>query len=134
MEMLRNLGLMILAILLSSTLIIGALSAVVISIVRYKGVSFLRFWADLFLSIAIAIDIVGNVVLGPLFNVWFIKRSGYKYGNPLDTISIATAVNYKRGTLIRPGQRFMFFIEFFDPGHTEKSYKSWFKRTYGNVE
>lgn len=50
-------------------------------------------------KIAISIDQLGCVILAPILNIIFIKKDGFKFGEPDHTISMVLGVNKKRNTL-----------------------------------
>lgn len=57
-----------------------------------------------FKGIAVALDQFGNTVCCELFNVIFITKSGYKFGNPDFTVSEILAINKLNGTLLGFGK------------------------------
>lgn len=70
------------------------------------------------LQLAKSKDQHGNVVMQWLFNFLFIKKDGYKFGNPDDTISYVIGVNKLNHTLSYWGMVLDGILEFFDPGHS----------------
>ncbi len=70
------------------------------------------------LKIAISIDILGNVIGGPLFNK-ILQRNGYLFGSTTETISYAVAVNKKNNTLTKAGILLGNILDTIDPGHTD---------------
>jgi hypothetical protein len=50
-------------------------------------------------KVAYGIDQLGNVVGAPVFNIILIKKNGYKFGNPDETISSVLGKNYRDNTL-----------------------------------
>ncbi len=73
-------------------------------------------------NIAFAIDQLGNVMGGPLMNKWLLKKNPAKlYGNPDETISHVTGVNYKAETLTSFGYFVAHCLDAVDPNHVEKA-------------
>lgn len=72
-------------------------------------------------NIAYAIDLLGNVVCAPIFEVLFIKNTPNKYsfGDPIDTISYVIAFNKHIDNLTRTGKALAAILDFIDPGHTD---------------
>jgi 8-oxo-dGTP diphosphatase len=61
-------------------------------------------WYNWFYRIALGLDMLGNTVCGPLFNVVMIRAGGYCFGLDGETISSALGKNVVRGTLTWPGR------------------------------
>lgn len=73
-------------------------------------------------SIAFAIDQLGNVMGGPLMNAWLLKKNPSKlYGNPDETISHVTGVNYKSGKLTSLGYFIAHCLDIVEKNHVEKA-------------
>ena len=82
----------------------------------FKGIS------KYFHSIAFAIDQLGNVMGGPLMNKWLLKKNPAKlYGNPDETISHVTGVNYKAQTLTDFGYFVAHTLDALDENHVTKA-------------
>lgn len=103
---------MLVAIILFS---LFAIPAFIYRVVRYKG------QARYFLLVAVAIDQLGNVVLGSLLNDILITNSGYKFGNPDETISGVLGKNYLLGTLTALGKFFCMLLGRIEVNHVTKS-------------
>lgn len=77
---------------------------------------------DYFHSIAFAIDQLGNVMGGPLMNKALLKKNPAKlYGNPDETISHVTGVNYRAQTLTSFGYFVAHCLDAVDPNHVNKA-------------
>ena len=74
-----------------------------------------------FLAMAIVIDILGNVIMSPLFNLILIKKEGYKFGNPKQTISYVLGRNKLNGTIKPLGAWSGRMLNKLDPNHVEKA-------------
>lgn len=93
---------------------------VVYAMVRY--VFNIKVLGDYFYSIAFAIDQLGNVMGAPIMNDLLLKKeSTYKYGNPDQTISHVTGVNYKNKTLTVGGYFLAHVLDEVDKNHVEKA-------------
>lgn len=73
------------------------------------------------LKIAISLDQLGNVILGPLLNIVMKKRGGWLFGDEDETLSMAIALNYYMNNLTNLGGFFADMLEYIDPGHLQKA-------------
>jgi len=73
------------------------------------------------LNIAISYDQLGNVILGPLMNIVLIKKEGYLFGNPDETISFVLGQNKESGHLKKLGKDIADGLNKVDPDHVEKA-------------
>ena len=74
-----------------------------------------------FLTIALSIDQLGNVILAPLFNGIMIKRNGYKFGDEDETISYVLGRNQITETLSKCGNLFANLLDWIEPNHCAKT-------------
>lgn len=74
-----------------------------------------------FLTIALSIDQMGNVILAPLFNKIMIKRNGYKFGDEDETISYVLGRNQITETLSKFGNLLANFLDWIDENHCSKT-------------
>lgn len=74
-----------------------------------------------FLTIALSIDQMGNVILAPLFNKIMIKRNGYKFGDEDETISYVLGRNQITETLSKCGNLLANLLDWIDPNHCAKT-------------
>lgn len=74
--------------------------------------------SEYFRRIAFSLDQHGNAVCGELFNLVLIKKNGYSFGNPDDTISYVLGRNYIDGTLALSGKLLNGILNHFWPNHT----------------
>jgi len=84
--------------------------------------AFFTFGIDVskyFKSVAISIDQHGNVVLAPIMNDILIKKAGYKFGNPDETISAVLGHNKKNGTLLFLGKWIADILNKIEKNHVE---------------
>lgn len=97
-------------ILLSIFVPVGILVGTIVSCVRgqmqeyYKGV-------------AIACDQFGNTACCEMFNLLLIKKGGYKFGNPDETVSEVLSKNYELKTLKIAGKVLTKILNFISPNH-----------------
>jgi 8-oxo-dGTP diphosphatase len=72
-------------------------------------------------KIAISIDQLGNVILAPIMNLIFIKKDGFKFGEPDMTISMVLGVNKQRKKLTYLGIFVALFLNKIEKDHVEKA-------------
>lgn len=83
---------------------------------------FVIYVANIFYSIGFALDKIGNVMLAPYMNRFFIQdHSIYKFGSIKHTISLVIAYNYREKTLKRFGRYLYNILEYIDKGHCDKA-------------
>ena len=109
--------LLISIVLLLTTGIIGFVVGIVHQLIT-KGIQGLGEYA---LKIAISIDQLGNVIMQHLFNLIWIKKDGYKFGNRDETISSALGKNKQLNTLTGFGKAIDKLLDFIDPNHSLNS-------------
>lgn len=74
--------------------------------------------------VSYSIDLLGNSVCGPLFNITLIKETKkHKFGHPLETISYVIAVNKSVNNLTNTGKVIDWLLNVIDPGHTDLKYQ-----------
>lgn len=73
------------------------------------------------LKIAISIDQLGNVLMQHLFNLIWIKKEGYKFGNRDETISSVLGKNKQLAMLTGFGKVIDKILDFIDPNHSLNS-------------
>ena len=117
-----NLLLLIIALVLGVILLpIGFVVGMIGSFFQRKWYEGFLYMGKNFLGIAIGIDQLGNVTCASLFNVTLIHQSGYKFGNPDETISGVLGKNQRLETLSLVGRSFNKFLNWIDPNHSIKS-------------
>lgn len=80
---------------------------------------------DYFFQLAFAFDQLGNVMIAPMANDVLIKKDATKlYGNPDETISHVTGVNYINRTLTSFGYFIAHTLNAVDKNHVEKASES----------
>lgn len=78
--------------------------------------------SDYFHKVAFGIDQLGNVMGGPIMNDFLLKKNPpLNYGNPDQTISYVTGINYKAGTLTFLGKFIAKILNFIDKDHVQKA-------------
>lgn len=70
--------------------------------------------------IAVLIDQIGNVLLGPFLNDTM-QREGYEFGHYNETISMVLGTNKALGTLTAFGRGLASFLNWLDESHVEKA-------------
>lgn len=84
------------------------------------------------LKIAISIDQLGNVIMQHLFNLLWIKKGGYEFGNRDETISSALGKNKQLGTLSGFGKAIDAILDAIDPNHSLNSIDYYIQPTKNN--
>lgn len=110
--------LFITAIVLFIAFIPFALIHTIVDLIRFRG-----FWSnilDRMLSAAHTIDILANVIFAPFLNAYFLKRGGYPFGQPAETISSALGKNWCMGTLTHVGLGLVGLLNWIDAEHCWK--------------
>lgn len=70
--------------------------------------------------VAILIDKIGNVMMGPFFNDTM-QKDGYEFGHYDETISKVLGINKALGTLTKFGKALADFLNWLDKDHVEKA-------------
>lgn len=86
-----------------------------------------RDWRNMklrFFRAAYSIDQFGNVIASELFNDVLIKKGGYKFGNPDETISSVMGKNYRDNTLTSAGKVLRVVLDTIDENHCLNSIES----------
>jgi len=95
---------------------------IVVWLYRNEEESIAKKLSKYYKQIAISNDQAGNTYLQHMLNDIFIyKEKGYLYGNPDDTISYVTGMNWKLKTLRPAGKLFAFFLNLFERDHIQKT-------------
>ncbi len=81
----------------------------------------LRGIGEYALKIAISMDQLGNVMMQHLFNLIWIKKGGYKFGNRDETISSVLGKNKRLQMLTSFGKAIDHILDFIDPNHSLNS-------------
>lgn len=114
--------LFIIALILAVLIVpIGMIYSFIVLAIRFKGRTLIRIINRLFFMIAYSIDQFGNVSCQFLFNDILIKKNGYKFGDPDETISSVLGHNKKTKTLTIFGKFIVFLLNTIDPFHVEKA-------------
>lgn len=117
-----NIILLIVALILLATIgLYGAIYMLLFSLWNIRTVSFFGYWGNVLYAINVAIDRIGNVLLGEFLNKYAVIWVAYPFGNVNDTISYALARNIDN--LSGLGELIVSILEVIDPGHMEKSLK-----------
>lgn len=74
----------------------------------------LKVW---FYRTAMSIDRFANVNAAELFNDIFIKKGGYKFGHPDETISSVIGKNQRNKTLTRAGRTLRYILDKIEYNH-----------------
>ena len=69
-------------------------------------------------KVALSIDQLGNVVMSELLNITLIKKGGYKFGNPDETISGVIGKNYLKESLSPVGRILDNILNLFEKDHS----------------
>lgn len=89
------------------------------SILRYRN---FKKISEYFHDVAFGIDQLGNVMGAPIMNDVLLKKNPAKlYGDPDETISNVTGVNYKAKTLTKFGLFLVWCLNSAEKNHVEKA-------------
>ena len=124
-KLIINLIIFFVAIILLLTIgIYGLMYTLIESLFKYKNRSYINYWADLFYSINVGIDKIGNVLLAAFLNKYAIKDLKFPFGNVNYTISYVLAINYLNLNNLKPfGKWLVNVLEKIDKNHMQKSLK-----------
>lgn len=125
MKLIHSILLLIVAIILFCILTpFGFIWALVTSIRKWIFKQFMIYLSNIFFSLSFALDLIGNVILAPFLNRFFItKLSTYHFGSIKHTISLVIAYNFRENTLTNLGLIFYYILEFCDENHCEVAIK-----------
>lgn len=121
-QLLINATLVVVAIFLLRYLLIPAiLVTLVIAFFKRKiGNGFLNL-AQYFIEVAVSVDQLANVVCADLLDLTLIKKGGYRFGNPDETISGVLGKNQKLKELSLIGKGLNFILSQIEKDHSIKS-------------
>ena len=95
--------------------------SILISLIRFfkvKGNPVAKYFLDL----AIALDVLANVLGGPVWNLIFLKGNVVvKFGSRFDTMSFVFGMNKAAGTLNKFGLFWCWFLNKLEKDHVEKA-------------
>lgn len=121
MTLLRNIGFFVLAVVLFILLLP---IAIVYSIVKYTVLLFVnpnrvyKGLSKLFISLALSIDQLGNVMLQAPMNDLMVRKNGHKYGDEDETISQVAGENKLLNASTKWGILFTKILDFiFEDNH-----------------
>lgn len=118
----QGLTLLIVSIVLAIIAIpISVVTNFIYSIVKFKfqtGINQLGAWMK---STALSIDQLGNVTCATVFNFIFIKKDGFKFGNPDLTISFVLGRNKYKQKLRFIGKLMVLILHLIERDHVEKA-------------
>ena len=120
MTLLRNGGVLLAAVLLSLVLFPISLLFTSYRAFRLGSLSKLTgYLAKFLLSVALSIDLLGNVVCRDLFNHVLIKPGAHPFGDNRETISSVLGKNQARNQLTDLGRGLANVLDWIQPGHVE---------------
>ena len=106
---------------LTAIILLWFLSPLFILFAIYKLRNFKKL-SSYFGSVAFAIDQLGNVMGAPIMNSWLLKKDAVKlYGNPDETISHVTGVNYLANKLTIFGKALAWILNKVDKNHVQNA-------------
>ena len=109
---------LVLAVLFFPVGIVFTLIAATVTGSARKAIGYLSHSA---LSVALAIDMLGNTVCADLLNNTMRLPGGYSFGNYRETISLVLGKNKERGTLSKAGRWLADILNKIDPNHVERA-------------
>lgn len=118
-KVIMNAGLVVIAIYLLKYLLIPAiLTTLFFAFFKRKvGNGFMNV-AQYFREVAVSIDQLGNTVCADLFDLILIKKGGYQFGNPDETISGVLGKNQKLETLSTVGKILNWILSKIEKDHS----------------
>lgn len=122
-RLLTSIILLLTAIVLFALAILPGLACAVVMVFVKDTRERYPAFADYVLAVAVAIDILGNVLCAALFNLTLVKHGGYCFGRTGETVSSALGVNQLRGTLSRVGNGMARLLDRIDKNHCAKAAK-----------
>lgn len=118
-SMLLNTFLLTLSILLTILFLIpGILTTVFVFFFKKQVGNGFYNLSNYFRNLAISIDQFGNVLCGTLFDLILIKKGGYRFGNPDETISSVIGKNQVKRTLTIVGKILNKILNILDTNHS----------------
>jgi hypothetical protein len=125
-KLLQSIVLFVTAVLLSALMFpVGILFCLYRTVFYFKKSTPVGYLAYVWFALAVAIDTIGNVVCGPLFNVLFIEPwSKIYFGSIEHTVSLIIGYNKRNNHLKFWGKVLYVIIEKLDPGHFENCIRS----------
>jgi hypothetical protein len=122
-------------ILASITIPLSILFVLYRTFLYYKRSTPIGYLTYVFYALSVAIDVIGNVIAGPLFNFILLKKESRIYfGNIYHTISLILDANFRKNHLNKKGLLLYNVIEFFDPGHFDGVKKSYEDTTLKTIK
>ena len=116
-----NVLLLVIALVLTPITVPGLLATVIESTRKRSLSGFLSYLSQSAGALALALDMLGNVMCKDLFDWLFVGRGGYSHGKPGKTVSRVLGINKGRGTLAKPGISLAWLLNLIDPGHVERA-------------
>lgn len=136
-QLIQSLILLIVALVLAGAAFpFGILFALYRTIFHFKKAEPIGYLSYVGFSLSVAIDVIGNVICGPLFNFILLKKvngSNIYFGNISHTVSLIIGLNYRMRQLSKTGMLLYDVIEKLDKGHFENcitDYQDTTIRTY----
>jgi len=117
-----SIALVVVAIIIFAILLIPAIIwGIIISLYKRKAKNGFKELSEWFMTWAISIDQLANVICKDLFNSTLITGNGVEFGNPDETISGVLGKNKRAETLSKIGKGLDWLLEKLDPNHSIKS-------------
>ncbi len=117
-----NFILLAVALLLSAVLLpVGVIFTIVRCLQLWSWKKAVGYATAMAFSVAVGLDVLGNVVCRDFFNAVMLQSGGYGFGNQHETISRVLGINKQKQTLTDAGRALANLLNFIDPGHVEKA-------------
>ena len=105
-----------------SVIMLWILTPIFIIYAIFRNILDFKKLSEYFHWVAFSIDQLGNTMGAPIMNDALLKKTAKKkYGNPDETISHVTGVNYVAQTLTTPGYFVAHCLDAVDPDHVTKA-------------
>ena len=121
-NLLLNIVLVFIAVKLLKYLLLPAIIVTLaISFFKRKGGNGFENVSAYLRTVAVSVDQLGNVVCKDLLDLTLIKKQGYKFGNPDETISGVLGKNQNLKTLTITGRVLNYVLSLIEKDHSIKS-------------
>jgi len=124
MSLIKNILLAVIAVVLAGNLFpVGITGAILFLLFKMDKQLTWKYFNRVFYNIAKGIDVMGNFIMAPVFNLLLIKinESAYRFGKEGETISSALGKNIRLNNLTMLGKGLNWVLNLFDKNHSIKS-------------
>jgi 8-oxo-dGTP diphosphatase len=120
----KGIGLFILLLIMAGLMFPFGITYTILRLILQAVIAVFDHTGRYFYTCALAVDQLGNAVMKDLLNDLLVCKSGYKFGNPDETISSVLGKNEESNTLSRIGKILTWKLNKIDRDHTKRSIES----------